>query len=603
MLLVWGPRDPVFSSRYLHDLLRRLPHADVHRYEDASHLVLEDRPEGVDLIWQWLTDRGGSAAPPAGDRVPVRVDTTRPEDVAVVELGRHPLQVTFAALSDRVEALARGLHARGVRPGQRVALLVPPGIDLTTLVYAVWRLGAVIVVADRGLGLLRLAGALRSAGPDHVVGVREGLALARLTGVPGRRTRLELPDVAALARDGEGTVLPPVTGDDDAEGAVLFTSGATGPPKGVVYSRGRVGAQVALLRDGFALGPGDRLVAAFAPFALYGPALGMTSVVPDMDVTAPDTLTAPALAEAVRAVDATVVFASPAALRNVVATAGALSPADRRALSRPRLVLSAGAPVPPALLRRVRELLPGAVTQTPYGMTEALPVATVDPLARSGEDGDGVDVGHPLPGVQVAVAPLDADGVAAGGLTSEPGVLGEIAVRGPHTKTRYDRRWGSQRASERPAGWHRTGDVGVLAGDGSLRVHGRLAHVLTTAAGPVAPYPVETRIERLPAVSRAALVGVGPSGTQQAVAVVVAPGARRRGTPLAPPDLAGAVRAAAGVPLAAVLVRDWVPVDVRHASKVDRTALARWATRQLHGRQAARAGFRGVRPAPARRGR
>src|SRR5699024_12313943 len=140
--------------------------------------------------------------------------------------------------------------------------------------------------------------------------------------------------------------------------AVLLTSGAPGPPTGVVYSRGRVGAQVALLRDGFALGPGDRLVAAFAPFALYGPALGMTSVVPDMDVTAPDTLTAPALAEAVRAVDATVVFASPAALRNVVATAGALSPADRQALSRPRLVLSAGAPVPPALLRRVRELLP-----------------------------------------------------------------------------------------------------------------------------------------------------------------------------------------------------------------------------------------------------
>ena len=94
------------------------------------------------------------------------------------------------------------------------------------------------------------------------------------------------------------------------------------------------------------IGPDDRLVAAFAPFALYGPALGIAAAVPDMDVTRPGTLTASALAEAVLAVEATVIFASPAALRNVAETADELNAEQRSALAGVRTVLSAGAPVP-----------------------------------------------------------------------------------------------------------------------------------------------------------------------------------------------------------------------------------------------------------------
>ncbi|WP_153397790.1 AMP-binding protein, partial [Ornithinicoccus halotolerans] len=481
-----------------------------------------------------------------------------------------------------------------------------PGLALKaeTIGLAVATELPLVVLADTGLGLRRLGAALRGAGPDHVVAVPRGLWLARVTGVPGRRHPLDGQGIRELLADGAGTALPPEPTDDDADGAVLFTSGATGPPKGVVYRRRTLGHQLAQVRHAFDLGPEDRLVAAFAPFALYGPALGIPSAVPAMDVTAPHTLTAAALADAVAAVDASVVFASPAALRNVLATAERLTADQRAALRGPRLLLSAGAPVPPALLRQLRELLPSARTESPYGMTEVLPVASLDPT--TGPDaGDGVCVGAPLPGVTVRVAPLHPDGRSSEELVSLPGVTGELVVRAAHTKDRYDRLWATQQASARPPGWHRTGDVGHLDGQGRLWVEGRLSHVVATADGPVTPYPVEARVSALPDVADVALVGVGPRGTQQPVAVVV-PQARvgRRATGLAGAELAARVRTAAQLPLAAVLVSDWLPVDVRHASKVDRAALAGWAARLLHGPRSeeaarARAGGR----APSRRSR
>ena len=245
-------------------------------------------------------------------------------------------------------------------------------------------------------------------------------------------------------------------------------------------------------------------------------------------------------------------------------------------------------------------------------MTEALPVATLDPLTLDAADpadrDRGVCVGAPLTGVTVRVAALRPDGSTADDLTSDAGVTGEIVVRAPHVKDRYDRLWATQRASARPAGWHRTGDVGHLDDRGRLWVEGRLAHVLTTPDGPLPPYAVEQAIESVPGVRRAALVGVGPVGTQQVVAVVVPQGARpdrhlaRQDTSV-PPDIARQVRAAAGVPVAAVLRRDWLPVDIRHAAKVDRTELARWATTLLHGRDAAREAYQHHPKAPSRRSR
>ncbi|TBL37178.1 hydrolase, partial [Verrucosispora sp. SN26_14.1] len=385
-----------------------------------------------------------------------------------------------------------------------------------------------------------------------------------------------------LARLGADVRDLPAAPEPDDDAAVLFTSGSTGPAKGVVYTH----RQLAAMRDAlFGLGvtADAGIVAAFAPFALFGPALGTPSAIPDMKVTAPRTLTAAALAEAVAAVDASAVFASPAALRNVVDTGDGVDDRQRTALKNVTLLLSAGAPVPAALLTQTRALMPKAQPHTPYGMTEVLPVTdiTLDEIVEA-EPGDGVCVGRPLPGVEVAIAALDSTGTPSEHPGGAPGLTGEILVRAGHVKDRYDGLWLTERDSSRNPGWHRTGDVGYLDPEGRLWVQGRLAHILLTSDGVLAPVGIEQQVESVPQIARAAVVGVGPPGVAKVVVVAETLPATRHAR-LASRELTDAVRAAAVPPVAAVLVVPSLPTDIRHNSKIDRTRLRHWAERVLAG--------------------
>ncbi len=296
VLLAWGPDDPVFNDDFLDDLARRMPHADRHRFPRGGHLLpLEDigTPSAANVIAEWLhhldRDRGAGAPhgvghepePAGGGHRPLWApidentsDPSRRASRAVVDVASGDT-VTWSELGERIEHGARALRAKGMTAGDRVAMLTPPSVDALVVAYAIVRAGGVAVVADRGLGLSGLRTAIRSSRPRFVVGPRQARGAARvLRWAPGA-TMLDPSD---LWHGPELDELPVPSPDHLA--AVLFTSGATGPAKGVRYTHAQLAAQRDALEATYAITPADRLVAAFAPFALYGPGLGITTALP-----------------------------------------------------------------------------------------------------------------------------------------------------------------------------------------------------------------------------------------------------------------------------------------------------------------------------------
>ena len=643
-LLVWGPKDPVFLERYLRDLRQRLPQADVHRFELGSHLVSEDY-DVAGVVTDWLTTQfpgdgaGASGASGASaESAPVKsasaaattVDSTDAdvqtrdaapargvtaildarhddETIASVDFAQNPAQqITWRHLWHVTTSIAGGLLELGVRPGDRVSMLVPPGNNLTAALYACLKIGAVAVVADAGLGPKGMTRATTSADPQWIIGELPGLGLARAFNWPGRRisvsplgrTQAKLFQVetslTALSRTTHHTDLPTPAATDDA--AILFTSGSTGPAKGVRYTHGDISALAAVLTRVFDVREGTGLVAGFPPFALLGPAIGATSVTPDMSVTKPKTLTAGAISDAIIAGHSTMVFASPAAYRNVAATASDLDEEQKAACARVELVLSAGAPVPLELMDAIAEVFPNASIHSPYGMTEGLLLTDIDHdgvIAADATPNLGVCVGRPIDGVELALAPIDGTGESADALRQgdeAQGHLGEFVVSAAHIKSGYDNLWATTAQSARDdldgRTWHRTNDIGHIDTEGRVWLEGRLQHVVTTPRGPVGPGGLEALIDSDEQVSRSSIVGIGPSGTQSLVAVLDAEGTDLS-PGLAPLDLTARLRElvdeVVGHDLTAVLVAPTFPTDIRHNSKIDRSRLAAWADRVLAG--------------------
>jgi acyl-CoA synthetase (AMP-forming)/AMP-acid ligase II/pimeloyl-ACP methyl ester carboxylesterase len=575
--LVWGAKDPVFNDDFAEDLRARFDDVALHRIASSGHLTVLET--SIASFVQEAIGASATSPEPCGpetnlDTIWSRIAEGDPAAVAVSDAASGD-EVTRREFQSRVATYAVALAGSGVRAGDRIAVLVPPGVDLIAVVYACWRIGAVTVVADRGLGLRGLGAAVRSARVQHVVGPTQAIAAARTLRWAPRAATVSLSTLhsaATVATLDEVRIAPP-TANDPA--AVVFTSGATGPAKGVRYTFGQLCAQRDAVQALYGITPDDRFVAAFAPFAVFGPALGIATGFADMDVTSPSTLTAAALDEACRRIGATMVFASPAALANVVRTASGSLPA----LAKVRLVMSAGAPVPIQTLQRTSALCPLAALHTPYGMTEVLPVADVSLEARAKVSGRGVCVGRPVPGCDVMIATV---GVGP----AQPlavGTAGEVLVRAPWMSSGYDRLWRTQhRARPIVHGdvWHRTGDVGHVDADGNLWIEGRVVHLVHTLDGPVTPVPIEVAAETVPGVGRAAAVGVGPVGVQQVVVVIEG---ERDGQASA--DLTAAVRAAVAPQTVAAVWTGPLPVDIRHNAKIDRTALAATMERRLSGRR------------------
>ena len=406
--------------------------------------------------------------------------------------------------------------------------------------------------------------------------------------------------LAKIERDGAGSgpQLADTAPDDVA--AILFTSGSTGVPKGVVYRHRHFVAQVAMMREAFGIEPGGVDLPTFPPFALFDPALGLTSVIPDMDPTRPASADPVRLHDAIWRFGATQLFGSPALMR-VLADYGRPLPTLRR-------VTSAGAPVPPEVVEKIRTLLDDdAQFWTPYGATECLPVAVIEGRELQGtraatEAGAGTCVGRPVPPNQVRIIAVDDAPVAewSGVRELAPGEVGEITVAGPTATDSYFNRDTATAAAKiretlaaeesGPAAGervvHRMGDVGYFDDQGRLWFCGRKSQRVEAADGPLYTEQVEPVFNVHPQVRRTALVGVGDRGKQRPVLCVeLAAGIHVGEFPRIEAELrAIGARHRHTARIATFLPHPGFPVDIRHNAKIGREKLAAWATsRLIHG--------------------
>ncbi|MGA2620747.1 MAG: fatty acid CoA ligase family protein [Thermoguttaceae bacterium] len=543
-----------------------------------------------------------------------RMAADRPEALAVVEpLGygrdghRRYRHVTFRGLDQDSDRIARGLQAMGVAPGTRLALLVRPGIDFFGLVFGLLKVGAVAIFVDPGMGLRGLLRALAQARPEgfiagglvHAVrlGLRRRFPQSRFHVTLGRRWFWGGLTLDQL-RGGPWTTPWHATTAADDPAAIIFTSGSTGPAKGVLYRHENFAAQVDELRDFYGVRPGEIDLAGFPLFGLMNCAMGVTTVVPDMDPSRPARVDPAKIVEAIRDWQVTQAFGSPALWNRVgryCAERGIQLPTVRR-------VLSAGAPVPPHVLWRMQQCIhPQGDVHTPYGATEALPVASIsarevlDETAARTRQGAGVCVGRPFPGVawkviRVVEGPIRSAAQFEELPSGDPmAPIGELIVRSPAVTREYVCGAAANEMAKIPdpgGAWHRMGDVGYIDGRGQFWFCGRLAHRVLTPQGPMYPVRCEAVFNEHPQVFRSALVGVGAAGRQRPVLVIEpVEGRMPRGGQAAARFLAEIRELGQRNPLTAA-IQDFLfhpafPVDVRHNVKISREKLAVWAAARL----------------------
>ena len=530
-----------------------------------------------------------------------RMAADHPEMPAIVFLrGDKELSWTYRLLNAETDRIARGLESAGLRRGMRAVLMVKPGPEFFCLTFALFKIGAVPVLVDPGMDKRSLAKCLEEAEPEAFIGIpiahvargllgwaRKTVKIAVCVGprmLPGMFTWEDL-------RKNDGAAYPDRPTSPDETAAILFTSGSTGAPKGAVYSHGNFAAQVEFLRSHFGVEPGEVDLPTFPLFGLFGPALGMTSVIPKMDFTRPGSVEPKNIIEPILKHKVTHLFGSPALLDRVGRWA------EPREIILPSLkrVVSAGAPVPAKVLERFQRLLgKGVEIHTPYGATEALPVASISSSSILGEtrvataEGKGVCVGKPLPGVEVNILRISDFPVVRwqDELRALPGEVGEIISLGPQvTREYYGRPEATALAKVRfPDGrvGHRMGDLGYFDDQGRLWFCGRKSQRVETARGPLYTIQVEGVFNQHPEVRKSALVGVGEPGGQSAILIVEPEDKGRADLKKLRAELIDlGARYSHTKCIAEILFHEALPVDIRHNAKIFREKLAVWAAGQL----------------------
>lgn len=454
-----------------------------------------------------------------------------PNQTAIVDgKGR---QMSFQDLLSRVQHLAGRWQDKGIKQGDRVLLAMPVNADLYASLAALWSLGATVVLPEPAMGLAGLRHAARTTKPKAFCAAGAYSLLKFL--VPNLWT---LP----LLTPGESQSVPTehkVQSDNIA--LISFTSGTTGQPKAIPRSHAFLMAQhdaIAPLLDSEKV---ERDLVAFPVFTLINLASGRTSVLPNWKLSKLDRLSPTQLERWILAQNVTRALIPPSLCEKLV------RPEDTGPL---HTVFTGGGPVFPDLVEALRNRLSLSVVCV-YGSTEAEPIAHLDAIDISAEDhrdmaaGRGLLVGYPVPNIKLRIRD------------------NEIQVAGAHVNERYldPNHSKENKITDGDVIWHRTGDAGILDENGRLWLWGRIGSEVKVASGVLFPFAIEVAAQQWPGVDRSALV------TTKGSPILCVQGS--------PDHLEDWKKFALGFGIPNVVSVDSIPMDKRHASKVDRAKLRR----------------------------
>ena len=525
----------------------------------------------------------------------------KPNSPALVEISSGR-QKTFKELEQESNRLASGLIQSGMKPEDRVLLMVPYGIDFVMLTFAMFKAGLVPVLIDPGLGKKSVLNCIKQTRPQGMVAIPLAHAIRKIIPGPfksiknyvtvGRKWFWGGITLRQVQESGQTDFNTALMEEDDAA-AILFTSGSTGPAKGVLYTHGIFNHQVRVLQEQFDIQPDETDLPTFPLFGLFSCGLGTTSIIPEMDATRPAQVNPENIIGPINNFKVTSSFGSPA----LWDTVSRYCLDNKIKLPTLKRIIMAGAPVSGELLQRFENIVnEECKIYTPYGATEALPVSLIDrreildhtwPLSNKGH---GVCVGRAIPGVEIKIIKISDNPILKWKEATQlaQNAVGEIVIKAPWATRAYFNREDLTQLAKIEDGnsfWHRMGDLGRLDEKNRLWFYGRKNQRVITEIETLYTIPCEAIFNQHPDVKRSALVGTGPRNKQQPVIIIEPANSKRINSPIERQKFTKELlERGASIPftqsIKKILFHPEFPVDVRHNAKIFREKLSLWAEKQ-----------------------
>ena len=511
--------------------------------------------------------------------------------------------LTFQELDEFSSRLAAGLHTLEIEQGARLALMIPPSCEFISWVFALFKAGMVAVLIDPGMGGKNIINCLQRVETEGFIGIskvqavrtilRNKFPTAKTNVTVGRRWFWGGPTSNKLRRTplDNFELFKPEAADP---AAIIFTTGSTGPPKGVHYCHQNFYHQVLQIQEQYQIEAGERDLPAFPLFGLFNAAMGVTTILPEMDPTKPALVTPQNIITPIQDWKVTQSFGSPALWETV----GRYCSENDVTMPSLKRILSGGAPVRPRVLQRMRDAMASeGDMHTPYGATESLPVATISATEVLGETAAKTDAGHGtcvganFSGIEWKVIEICDDELGDIEDTTEvgSGEIGELIVRGPVVTSHYvthERETRLHKIKDGDSFWHRMGDVGYFDETGRFWFCGRKSHRVQLLQKTLFTIPTEAIINLHPRIYRSAVVKVDNQGVAEAAIVVECWPDSKTHSPADEQELFHELKQLASnndltSMITHFLVRDALPVDIRHNAKIFREQLSIWAQEKL----------------------